>query len=91
MFDICDYQTEEHTIDTLIDALEVISPLLRDILITMAKDQPAGAQAVNVDYAAIVASWSPEERASREKAFLRKIDFRLLPILVGPDAQNEQR
>lgn len=37
---------------------------------------------VAVDYAAIVASWSPEERREKEKKFLRKIDLRLLPILV---------
>lgn len=48
----------------------------------MAKVQPAGTEAVTIDYAAIVAAWSPEERAAREKKFLRKIDFRLLPILV---------
>lgn len=36
-----------------------------------------------MDYAAIVVAWSPEERAAREKKFLRKIDYRLLPILVG--------
>lgn len=35
------------------------------------------------DYQAIVASWSPEERASREKVLKRKIDLRLLPILVS--------
>ncbi|KAJ0350492.1 hypothetical protein KNSL1_003894 [Colletotrichum chrysophilum] len=35
-----------------------------------------------VDYAAIVASWSPEERSEREKKFVRKIDWRLLPILI---------
>lgn len=35
------------------------------------------------DYAAIVAAWSPEERDAREKRFLRKIDYRLLPILVS--------
>ncbi|KAK9777961.1 putative Major facilitator superfamily (MFS) profile domain-containing protein [Seiridium cardinale] len=34
------------------------------------------------NYAAIVASWSPEERAEREKKLMRKIDFRLLPILI---------
>lgn len=33
--------------------------------------------------AAIVALWSPEERAAREKKFVRKIDYRLLPILVN--------
>lgn len=50
--------------------------------IAMAKNQPAGMAAATVDYAAIVAAWSPEERVAREKKFLRKIDFRLLPILV---------
>jgi hypothetical protein len=30
-----------------------------------------------------IASWSPEERAEKEKKFLRKIDLRLLPILVS--------
>jgi hypothetical protein len=29
-----------------------------------------------------IAGWSPEERIAKEKAFVRKIDFRLLPILV---------
>lgn len=37
-----------------------------------------------VDYTAIVSAWPPEERARREKKFLRKVDFRLLPILVSP-------
>lgn len=36
-----------------------------------------------VDYTAIVSAWSPDERARREKKFLRKVDFRLLPILVS--------
>ncbi|KAK1657107.1 major facilitator superfamily domain-containing protein [Colletotrichum godetiae] len=35
-----------------------------------------------VDYAAIVAAWSPEERAERERKLVRKIDWRLLPILI---------
>jgi hypothetical protein len=30
-----------------------------------------------------VAAWSPEERAAREKKFVRRIDLRLLPILVS--------
>lgn len=30
----------------------------------------------------LVDSWSPEERAAKEKRFVRRIDFRLLPILV---------
>jgi hypothetical protein len=29
-----------------------------------------------------VAAWSPEERIAREKKFVRRIDIRLLPILV---------
>ncbi|ETS74505.1 hypothetical protein PFICI_14371 [Pestalotiopsis fici W106-1] len=33
-------------------------------------------------YSEIVASWSPEERAAREKKLIRKIDLRLLPILI---------
>lgn len=36
-----------------------------------------------LDYQTIVASWSPEERAAREKVLKRKIDLRLLPILVS--------
>ncbi|KAF9877111.1 major facilitator superfamily transporter [Colletotrichum karsti] len=35
-----------------------------------------------VDFASIVASWSPEERADREKKLVRKMDWRLLPILI---------
>lgn len=42
--------------------------------------QQAGVEPI--DYSAIVASWSPEERKEREKKFLRKIDARLIPILV---------
>lgn len=56
----------------------------------MAKTQTAAvaeSPAVDVDYVAIVAGWSPEERAEREKKFLRKIDFRLLPILVSATTQ----
>jgi hypothetical protein len=34
------------------------------------------------DYRAIVAAWTPEERVEKEKKFLKKIDRRLLPILV---------
>ncbi|KAK3067820.1 hypothetical protein LTS18_000928, partial [Coniosporium uncinatum] len=30
----------------------------------------------------IIATWSPEERQAREKKLLRKVDFRLLPILI---------
>jgi hypothetical protein len=48
----------------------------------MAKtDVQAGSNATP-DYRAIVAAWTPEERAEKEKKFLRKIDTRLLPILV---------
>ncbi|KAL2114004.1 hypothetical protein VUR80DRAFT_1300 [Thermomyces stellatus] len=36
----------------------------------------------SADYIALVRSWSPEERAEREKRFVRKIDVRLLPILM---------
>lgn len=41
---------------------------------------PAGAN--TQDYLALVNAWSPEERIEREKKLMRKIDFRLLPILV---------
>ncbi|EMR71852.1 putative mfs transporter protein [Eutypa lata UCREL1] len=41
-----------------------------------------GADGTAIDYAAIVTAWSSEERAEREKKFLRKIDYRLLPILI---------
>lgn len=41
-----------------------------------------------IDYAAIVASWSPEERKGREKKFLRKIDARLIPILVSSKSKR---
>lgn len=33
-------------------------------------------------WAQLVQSWTPEERAAREKKFVRRIDFRLLPILL---------
>ncbi|KAH8888524.1 major facilitator superfamily transporter [Thozetella sp. PMI_491] len=36
----------------------------------------------SVNYAAIVAAWTPEERKEKERNFVRKIDFRLLPILI---------
>ncbi|KAL4802397.1 major facilitator superfamily domain-containing protein [Aspergillus unguis] len=39
------------------------------------------AQEIAIDFSAIVSAWPPEERARREKKFLRKVDFRLLPIL----------
>ncbi|KAM0330950.1 hypothetical protein ACHAQA_003907 [Verticillium albo-atrum] len=45
-------------------------------------DQIAEGAPAGIDYAAIVASWSPEERAAREKKFIRRIDYRLLPILA---------
>lgn len=51
--------------------------------ITMTAVQEVLAAAGPIDYAAIVTAWSPEERAIREKKFLKKIDFRLLPILVS--------
>ncbi|CAK7201568.1 hypothetical protein SEUCBS139899_004274 [Sporothrix eucalyptigena] len=35
-----------------------------------------------VDYVAIVSAWTPEERTVREKKLKRKIDLRLLPILI---------
>lgn len=40
------------------------------------------APSTNAQYLALVNSWSPEERAEKEKKFLRKIDIRLLPILI---------
>lgn len=43
-----------------------------------------------LDYQTIVASWSPEERAAREKTLKRKIDLRLLPILVSTAHLPEQ-
>lgn len=46
-----------------------------------------GADGTAIDYAAIVTAWSSEERAEREKKFLRKIDYRLLPILVSKPNQ----
>lgn len=33
----------------------------------------------------MVESWSPEEREDRERRLVRRIDWHLLPILVGPD------
>ncbi|KAI0145465.1 major facilitator superfamily transporter [Xylariaceae sp. FL1272] len=45
----------------------------------MAPTQPEG---LPIDWAAMVNSWSPEERAAKEKKFVRRIDFRLLPILM---------
>lgn len=43
-----------------------------------------------MNYQTIVASWSPEERAAREKMLKRKIDLRLLPILVSNAPLSEQ-
>lgn len=34
------------------------------------------------DWNARVSAWSPEERIEKEKKFVRRIDLRLLPILV---------
>ena len=34
------------------------------------------------DWPRLIASWSPEERQEKEKKFVRKIDLRLLPILI---------
>jgi hypothetical protein len=38
------------------------------------------------EWARIIGSWSPEERAAKEKKFLKKIDTHLLPILVSIEA-----
>lgn len=46
------------------------------------------AASTNAHYLAIVNSWTPEERAEKEKKFLKKIDFRLLPILVWTYARE---
>ncbi|KAL2787049.1 major facilitator superfamily domain-containing protein [Aspergillus keveii] len=49
----------------------------------MGSAEQAGLQAPEeVAYAAVVNSWTPEERAERERKFVRKIDVRLLPILM---------
>ena len=50
---------------------------------------PAGAS--TQDYLALVNAWSPEERIEREKKLMRKIDFRLLPILVRPPPSPHAR
>lgn len=50
---------------------------------TMAPPRDATNVGTTLDYQTIVASWSPEERAAREKVLKRKIDLRLLPILVS--------
>ncbi|KAH8777606.1 putative MFS transporter [Diaporthe sp. PMI_573] len=47
----------------------------------MAPNRDATNLTTTLEYRAIVASWSPEERAAREKTLKRKIDLRLLPIL----------
>lgn len=49
----------------------------------MAPPRDATNVGTTLDYQTIVASWSPEERAAREKTLKRKIDLRLLPILVS--------
>ncbi len=49
----------------------------------MAVIERADADGPVPNYAEIVASWSPEERIIKERKFVRKIDFRLLPILVS--------
>jgi hypothetical protein len=50
----------------------------------MGSAEQAGLQAPEeVAYASVVSSWTPEERAERERKFVRKIDVRLLPILVS--------
>ncbi|KAL3486535.1 major facilitator superfamily domain-containing protein [Aspergillus germanicus] len=49
----------------------------------MGSAEQAGLQAPEeVAYASVVNSWSPAERAERERKFVRKIDVRLLPILM---------
>jgi hypothetical protein len=49
----------------------------------MGSAEQAGLQAPEeVAYASVVNSWTPEERTERERKFVRKIDVRLLPILV---------
>lgn len=53
-------------------------------------DSDHAARAADIDYAAIVNSWTPEERAEKEKKFLRKIDARLLPILVGQPSPHDR-
>lgn len=34
------------------------------------------------NWPSIIASWTPEERREKERKFIRRIDLRLLPILV---------
>lgn len=43
-------------------------------------DGPASSMEQDI---ALVQAWSPEERAERERKFVRRIDLRLLPILVS--------
>lgn len=48
----------------------------------MANSRQGPADDAAPNYTTIVASWPPEERAARETKLLRKIDLRLLPILI---------
>lgn len=56
----------------------------------MAPPRDATNVETTLNYQTIVASWSPEERAAREKTLKRKIDLRLLPILVSDAPPSEQ-
>jgi hypothetical protein len=56
----------------------------------MAPNRDATNLTTTLEYRAIVASWSPEERAAKEKTLKRKIDLRLLPILVSNTLLSEQ-
>jgi hypothetical protein len=40
------------------------------------------AATTNAEYVATVYSWTLEERAEKEKKFVKKMDWRLLPILM---------
>lgn len=53
--------------------------------------EEVAAHAGSINYQEIVAAWSPEERAEREKKLLRKIDWRLLPILVCSSHEVPQK
>ncbi|KAK5070338.1 hypothetical protein LTR64_000008 [Lithohypha guttulata] len=46
------------------------------------KTESAVVASTQEDMLSIVSAWSPEERADREKKFVRRIDRRLLPILI---------
>lgn len=46
------------------------------------KTESAVVASTQEDMLRVVAAWSSEERADREKKFVRRIDRRLLPILV---------